>query len=80
MKEEWCVCGGVMVVEVHVSCQQHVRNSLSSPVDVAVTTPDALLKFRREGEPTPHQDCTLMVLPMTCWTSLPYTLSQIVYS
>lgn len=30
--------------------KRDIRSSLLSPVDLAITTPDSLLRFRREGE------------------------------
>lgn len=39
-----------LLVLVYAFCfQRNIRSSLVSPVDVAITTPDALLGFRRKG-------------------------------
>lgn len=38
-----------LLVLVYAFFQRNIRSSLVSPVDVAITTPDALLGFRRKG-------------------------------
>ena len=33
-----------------IACQRFIKESLTNPVDVAVATPDSLLKFRRQEQ------------------------------
>ena len=38
-----------MVEDVAFALQTYIQEALKKPVDVAIATPDSLLRFRREG-------------------------------